>query len=301
MSKIIFISGRLFLVLVFCITSFCSKPARSVFSKDNITPWCIVPFDAKQRNPRERAEMLYRLGFKTMAYDWRDVHIPEFDEEVKQLKEYGISMTAFWWSGDLPVIEDDFKTSERIKLQIDFIKRNSLKLDVWIALTEPGEQYHSDEVKYAEIARRIDILAGELNKAGCRLAIYNHGGWCGQPDNMVAIVKKVKAGNVGIVYNFHHGHEHLEMMPSAFHKMLPWLYCVNLNGMNEEGPKILPLGEGREDAKILKMIAGSGYNGPIGIIGHTANQDVEIVLQRNLEGLKKLLIEIKDHDALKTF
>jgi sugar phosphate isomerase/epimerase len=90
-------------------------------------------------------------------------------------------------------------------------------------------------------------------------------------------------------------------MPDALTIMVPYLYCLNLNGMNIDGPKILPLGEGKEDAKILRMIKESGYKGPIGIIGHVADEDAEIVLSRNLAGLKKLLMEIGDTKALKTY
>jgi len=99
----------------------------------------------------------------------------------------------------------------------------------------------------------------------------------------------------------HHGHEHLVLMPEAFHLMQPFLYGVNLNGMNPGGPKILPLGQGTEDVKILQMIADSGYDGPIGIIGHVDNEDEEIVLKRNLAGLKKLLLEIGETETYKTY
>ena len=37
---------------------------------DNLVAWCIVPFDAKNRGPAERVEMLKNLGFKKYAYDW---------------------------------------------------------------------------------------------------------------------------------------------------------------------------------------------------------------------------------------
>ena len=300
MNKNIQLSIAIVLIL-FCCTVFCSQPKKSVFSKENITAWCIVPFDAKQRNPQERAEMLQRLGIKNLAYDWRDVNIPEFDEEVTQLKKHGITMTAFWWGGDLPLSEDALKESERMNMQINFFKRNSLNLDVWITLSDRGLENFSDDEKYTELARRIDILAKELEKIDCRLGLYNHGGWGGQPRNMVETVKKVKTENVGIVYNFHHAHEDLDLMPDAFNIMLPCLYCVNLNGMNKNGPKILTLGQGNEDLKIIKMIAESGYDGPIGIIGHIEDEDVEIVLKRNIEGLKKLLKEIGDTNALKSF
>ena len=47
----------------------------SVFAKDNLLAWCIVPFDACKRGPKERAVMLQRLGIRALAYDWRDEHI----------------------------------------------------------------------------------------------------------------------------------------------------------------------------------------------------------------------------------
>jgi len=301
MNRIIISSGKITLLMIFYVTVGCSHSTRSIFSKENITPWCIVPFDAKQRNPEDRAEMLRQLGFSTLAYDWRDVNISEFDEEVIQLKKHAIRMTAFWWSGGLPKSEQELKASERMNMQIDFLKRNSLKLEVWITLSDAGLQQEPDEAKYTQLAGRIDILANELKKSGCRLGLYNHGGWGGKPDNMVETIKRVKSDNVGIVYNFHHAHEHLELMPAAFNLMVPYLYCVNLNGMNKEGPQILPLGQGSEDLKIMKMIAESEYDGPVGILGHVNEEDVEIVLKRNLEGLKKLLIALGDTKALKTY
>ena len=41
-----------------------SAPAarRSIFAKQNLLAWCIVPFDANKRGPEERAQMLERLG-----------------------------------------------------------------------------------------------------------------------------------------------------------------------------------------------------------------------------------------------
>jgi hypothetical protein len=274
-------------------TTACAQSDVSIFSKENITPWCIVPFDAVKRNPQQRAEMLQSLGFTTLAYDWRDEHIPLFDEEVKQLKAHGITMTAFWWSGLLPESPENLNSDERIKLQLDFLKRNGLKLEVWVWVRDPGPEYITEEEKIAEAAHRVAILAAELERMGCRLGIYNHGGWSGMPEVMVAIASASGKANVGIVYNFHHAHEHLELMPEAFTLMLPWLYCVNLNGTTKEGPKILPIGQGKEDLFLLKMIASSGYKGPIGIIGHLPEEDVEVVLKRNLEGLRGMLNNIE--------
>lgn len=286
-------SFRSILVMLLCsILPACSKPAKDIFAMENLVAWCIVPFDAKQRSPSERAELLQNLGFQKFAYDWREKHIPEFDEEVARIREKGIEMIAFWWSGGLPKSEEDLNSSELMKMQLDFFKRNSLKLDVWMTLSDADLKNESDAVKYEQLSKRIDILAAELRKIDCRLGLYNHGGWGGEPENLMAVMKKVKSPNVGIVYNFHHGHEHLDKIHSAFPVMLPYLYCVNLNGMNRKGPKILPIGQGEEDARIIRMIIESGYDGPIGILGHIEDEDVEIVLRRNLEGLKGLISDL---------
>ena len=64
--------------------------------RENLVPWCIVPFDAKKRGPVERAKMLVRLGLKRSAYDWRAQHVSEFEEEILQYKKQGIEFFAFW-------------------------------------------------------------------------------------------------------------------------------------------------------------------------------------------------------------
>ena len=77
--------------------------------------------------------------------------------------------------------------------------------------------------------------------------------------------------------------------------MLPHLVCLNLNGMmpdgERRGQKILPLGQGDLDLRLLKTIAASGYRGPIGILGHTQD-DAEERLQDNLDGLDWLVKQL---------
>ena len=70
--------------------------------------------------------------------------------------------------------------------------------------------------------------------------------------------------------------------------MLPYLSAVNINGMRAEGPKIITLGEGDRELEMLRIIRDSGYQGPIGILGHTEGEDIRVVLERNLAGLEKL-------------
>ena len=78
--------------------------------------------------------------------------------------------------------------------------------------------------------------------------------------------------------------------------MKPYLLCLNLNGMNRERAEILQLGAGEADVKLLKIIAASGYTGPIGIIGHT-DDDVELRLRDNLDGLDWILPQLAGNPA----
>ena len=77
--------------------------------------------------------------------------------------------------------------------------------------------------------------------------------------------------------------------------MTPHLLALNLNGMTANGEKlgkkILPLGAGELDPKLLKAIAASEYRGPVGILGHTQD-DAEERLADNLDGLAWLLPQL---------
>jgi hypothetical protein len=127
------------------------------------------------------------------------------------------------------------------------------------------------------------------------VSIYNHGGRGGEPENMVAVCRALDLPNVGIVYNQHHGHDHLPRFAEALAKMLPHLKFLNLNGMtadgDKKGRKILVLGQGDLDVELAKVICESGYTGPIGILNHT-DHDAEAQLLDNLEGLDWIVGEL---------
>ncbi len=86
--------------------------------------------------------------------------------------------------------------------------------------------------------------------------------------------------------------------PKCLPRMLPHLLCFNLNGMDIDGEakgrKILPLGVGTEDVKVLRIVRASGYIGPIGILNHT-NEDAEGRLLDNLDGLAWLVPQLDDN------
>ncbi len=263
-----------------------------LFARDNLIAWCIVPFDSKARGPEERAAMLQKLGFKHFAYDWRAKDIPTFDAEVEALKKHGVSLDAFWVAPGV--------LNNESRLILDVLKRHNVHAQLWVLL-DAG----ANRVEGAEQQKRVETIASQLKplaeqaaKAGCSLALYNHGGWFGEPENQVAIIEHLKAQgitNIGMVYNLHHGHEHTARLAAILKLSRPYLKGVNLNGM-DPGPnpgsrKILPLGQGSLDLELLRTIRDSGYNGPIGILGHT-NDDAEQRLLDNLDGLDWLVPQL---------
>lgn len=248
-----------------------------VFAPDNLVPWCIVPFDSKKRNPTERAEMVARLGLKKVAYDWRGQHVPMFEEEILQYKKHGIEYFAFWsWHDAMEPL----------------IRKHNIRPQIWRTLGSPKTGTQKEKVTAA--ANSMIGISEKTNKLGLRLGLYNHGGWGGEPANLVAVCKELHRlghDHVGIVYNFHHGHGHIEDFTESLDLLKPHLLCLNLNGMSgkQNFQKILPIGHGQHEKAMLQTIVKSGYDGPIGILGHVASRDVEIVLKENLQGLRRLV------------
>jgi sugar phosphate isomerase/epimerase len=253
-----------------------------IFARDNLVAWCIVPFDAQKRGPEARAQMLQRLGLKRLAYDWRDEHIPTFDQEIETMQRHGIEITAWWFPGGLN------DTAQQI---LACFERHQVKTQLWISLGDPAPQGSQAE-KVRAAATAIRPIAAAAAKIGCRVALYNHGGWFGEPENQLAIIDQLDLPNVGIVYNLHHGHSHLARFPELLRKMQPHLLAFNLNGMvvdgDRAGKKILTLGEGDQDLRLLKTLRDSGWRGPVGILDHRAETDSEVTLRANLAGLEQL-------------
>lgn len=270
-------------------------PETGLFARTNLVAWCIVPFDARKRGPEERAELLERLGFKLFAYDYRAEHIPTFAAEIEALKRHGVQLLAWWFPGDL---------NEEARLILDVLRRQQVRCQLWV--TGGGDPARTAEEQSARVgteANRIRTIAQAAGAIGCTVALYNHGAWFGEPENQIAVIEHLRSQgitNVGIVYNLHHGHGHLDRFPQLLAKMRPYLVCLNLNGMirkgDEVGKKILPLGLGDLDLGLLAAIRDSGWRGPIGILNHT-DEDAEARLRDNLEGLEWLVPQLDGQKA----
>lgn len=269
-----------------------------LFARENLVAWCIVPFDSVNRGPEERASMLNELGFTQMAYDWREQHLPSFPDEIKALKAHNIKLKSVWMWID---IDSGAILDENNEKLLEIIKQNNVRTDIWLGFGNRYFEGHSDEEKLQRAVAAVEYIDGRAKELGCTISLYNHGDWFGDPLNQVRIIEAIGSKDIGIIYNFHHAHDQIEQYPELLSKMLPYLKTVNLDGMKVGGPKILPLGQGDHELEMLKTLKSSGYNGSIGILGHVENEDVKIVLERNLDGLKSLLKEMGEDKALETF
>ncbi|KLU05617.1 Glucose dehydrogenase, PQQ-dependent [Rhodopirellula islandica] len=251
-----------------------------VLKQDNLVAWCIVPFDAAKRSPAERAQMLVDLGIRRCAYDWRAEHVASFEQEILEYRKHGIEFFAFW--GGHP---------EAYRL----FEKHDLHPQIWMMPPNPREGTQEEKIQQA--AEQMVSAAQETQRLGCKLSLYNHGGWPGEPENLVGICRALRDRgfeHVGITYNWHHGHEHIDDWSKSFALMRPYLHCLNLNGMNDgANPKILGISKGKHEQDMIRVVAESGYQGPIGILDHRPELDAKESLLENIEGLRWIRDEMK--------
>jgi len=274
-----------------------SQASQDIFRKSNLVAWCIVPFDNQHRGPVARAEMLNALGITKLAYDWRKEHIPTFDAEVDALAAHHIELTAFWMTTTKDPAHD-----ANVQAVLDLLHRRHLKTQLWVMFV-PDRSFDSlsQEEKVDQASQAISYIAAEAAKEGDAVGLYNHNGWYGEPDNELAILARVKAKNLGLVYNFNHAQDQIDRFPEFFPRILPHLIALNLAGLRKGDQHIFPLGQGDSEENMISIIWKSTYRGPIGIINEDTDPDAKRGLEINLAGLEKILGDLGDTAALATY
>jgi hypothetical protein len=263
-----------------------------VWRDENLVAWSIVAFDAKKRGPEERAAMLERIGLRHYGYGFRRTDVPYFDAEVIALQRHGINLLAWLFP----------RTLDATALKaLQVIERHGVHPQIWVtggdALTQSSEE-QAERLK-SELERiRPIVVAAALVK--CKVGLYNHGGWFGEPENQLAMLRQLQCegfDNVGLVYNFHHGHSHIDRFPEIWRKIYPHVLALSINGMvrngDTKGKKIMYVGEGDQELAMMRTVQTSGWQGPVCVLGHRTDEDAEIALSRNVAGLKKLAPQIR--------
>lgn len=279
-----------------------SKPG-DIFARGNLVAWNIIPFDTVRRTPLERAQMLKRLGIARIAIDWRARDVASFDEQVAVMRNNGIAIQAFWMRGNMhPERQKAAAGDGNLDLVLATLKRNRLRTQIWDPFDADAEfMALSQEEKLKRATAAVRYVASRAAEIGCSVAIYSHGGWMGEPENELEVVKRVGMRNVGIVYDYENAVPQIDRFPQFFPKLVPHLWAVILFGMQDGVGPLVTLGQGNRDLEMLKVIHKSGYRGRIAIINHDDNRDAEVGLRLNIEGLKKLLGQLDDRSALRTY
>ena len=290
----IILSGLLLLLLV----ASCNVQKKVVateaktnpFRKDNLIPWSIVGFDAKERTPQQRIKMLKELGYHQYAYGNRPKHQPTMLQEMQLAEKNHIAVKAVWLYLNLKKdsVEHLKPHSEAI---FNVIKKAGLHTQIWVGIDPKYYTNLSDEVSLTKTVKMIQYISDRANALGCKIALYNHGGWFGDTQNQLKIIKALPNKDIGMVFNFHHAHKHLNTFKKDVKQMLPYLWCVNLNGMKKKGPKIITIGKGNLEKEMIQYILNLGYQGPFGILGHVKGGDAKEILIQNEIGLQKLFQE----------
>ena len=281
-------------VILICIVwSGCSSAKNqtldktSIFQKDNLIPWSIVGFDVKERTPKQRLEMLERLGYKQYAYGNRPKHIPSMREEWEMAKEKGIEIKAVWLYINLKKDQPNALKPES-EAVFENLKAVGLKTQIWVGFEPTYFESLPEEESFKQSVEMIQYLSQRAKNLGCKIALYNHGGWYGSADNQLKIIQQLPKEDLGIIFNFHHAHDDLKNYSDNIKKLLPYVWCVNLNGMEANGEKIITIGKGTLEKPMIQQLLDIGYVGPFGILGHVKGGDPEIILQANFEGLQNL-------------
>lgn len=270
--------------------------AADIWRQENLVGWSIVAYDAKKRGPEARAAMLQRLDLQLFGYGFRKTDVRYFDAEVIEMQRHGVEMIAWLFPRTL----DD---SASKALQV--IERHGIRPQIWI--TGGGEFTTTAEEQEMRLQQELDRIRPTVAAAArlrCTVGLYNHGGWFGEPENQMAMLQRLKGegfDHVGLVYNFHHGHGHIDNFPAIWKQIHPYVLTLNINGMvkngDKEGKKIMYLGEGDHELAMMRIVEASGWQGRVGILGHRTDEDAEVALSRNLEGLRKLVRQLREIPA----
>ncbi|WP_298511570.1 TIM barrel protein [uncultured Kordia sp.] len=272
------------------------KESKYTISVNEVSPWCIIGFDSQDRTPQERITMLKQMGLSKYGFNRGKGDLSTMKEEFKLAQQNDIEITSiFLW---LNAKRDSIGklSSNNQELLVNLAEMDH-KPTVWISFSDNFFEKLSQEESIEFAIEMIKFIKSKADELGCKLALYNHHGWFGNPHNQVEILERLNQKSITMVYNFHHAHEYVDEFPSIVKKIKPYLSYVNLNGVKKEGPQILAIDQGDHEFEMIKQLIDEGFKGPWGILGHIKTEDVEKVLLQNINGLKSINAKLKQEGS----
>lgn len=271
--------------------------STSPLSRDRLFAWCIASHDAGKRTPEQRAVMLKSMGIRRLAWGNRMAMasaLPLYEAEMSAIEAHGIEMVGRYVNSTFDAAE-----MEQILRAID---AHRSKPQLWVSEAAVPQEVSTHEQRLAFEVNRLRPFARAALDHGLSLGLYNHKGWFGTPDNLLAIVRVLHAEgltNVGLALCMHWGHAWLDDFEAIFDRISPHLLALSLSGMTRgadaSGPSFLPVGAGREDGRIVSHIERSGWQGLAGLINHTEH-DAELRLLDHLDGLQWLRSKLQHQE-----
>ena len=265
----------------------CESSQKELININEVSAWCIIGFDSLDRSPSQRIALLNEMGLKKYGYNRGKGEYGQLKEEFRLAKDNDIEVTSVfvWLNAKNDSVGHLSDSNEEL---LSHLKDVEQKPAIWVSFNNNFFENLDDKEATKVAVEMIEYVNSRAEDLGCNVALYNHTGWFGNPQNQVEIIKEMDHDNISIVYNFHHAHNDAEKYRKNFELLMPYLSFVNLNGVKKDGPKILDIGKGDFEYDMIKYLKEKGYGGPWGILGHVKTEDVKVVLERNIKGLKLL-------------
>ena len=279
---------QLFLLAILLVMIFSCHKVESPFRTENLIPWSIVAFDKLERSPSERVAMIKKLGFRQYAFGGRKKHVETLEAELNIARAEGIMISAVWlYINNKDTLRNLKRANEMV---FESLKATHTSTQIWIGIDVEYFEGLTQSQSLKKAQDMISFLSKKAKKVNCKIALYNHGGWFGESENQLEIMKRLPKHNIGIIYNFHHAHKQLDEYQSIIKQIYPFLWCVTLNGMKKDGPKIMTIGKGNLEKEMIYLLVKLGYKGPFSVLGHVKNEDAELTLKKNLKGIQALFV-----------
>lgn len=277
------------LVLAFGAAGLSAGAPPSILDRENLSAlWIMGRWDARQRGPEERMQMLRQLGLTRFAYNPGSAPEPEagLDAEIATAQRHGIEIAAWWYPEWNPTVNAA-------------LRRHGIRPQLWVCGSRAIKVTNQAERIEAEAAR-LRPIAREAAALGCQVGLYNHREpWFEEQDNQIALLERLRREgltNLGIVFNFHHWRGPRAEFPALFRRIQPWLIAVNLNGMGTDPakyPSVRVIGSDESELAMIQVIEASGWRGPVGVIHERPSLDAAEGIRGNLQGLAWVQRELR--------
>jgi hypothetical protein len=211
--------ARLAVACAFSMVTAAVAEARTdnLWDRGNLVACVVNHFDAKARNPEETAQMFNRLGITKLAYNWREPDVAHFDELIETMQKHHIEIVAWILYGS---------GNAHTQLILDTFKKHNIHPQLWIEESGQGRTAadvqttpEQQKQRIKDQADKVEALSKLSRPYKTKIVLYNHNGWLGMEPNQIAVIEELKkrgVKDVGMVYNFSHGHEDIQDFPAIW-------------------------------------------------------------------------------------